>query len=113
MPDDEEEQPFWAVMYNKDGHISMTPSDGSSTPEGTIMYNHWTVVATDLSKKDAAAYVNMNWKEMTPYSVAKTLRDTKFKKYSDEEFEALYHRQSLKEFHATKDAYFAEEAKAA
>ena len=31
------EHKYWAVMYNKDGHISMTPSDGKPTPEGTTV----------------------------------------------------------------------------
>ena len=31
----EREFEYWAVMFNHDGHISLTPSDGKYTPFGT------------------------------------------------------------------------------
>jgi hypothetical protein len=34
MSNDREHE-YWAVMYNHDGHISLTPSDGKHTPFGT------------------------------------------------------------------------------
>jgi len=106
------EHKHWAVMFNDDGHISMTPSDGKPTPFGTKMYKFWTVVATDLLEADARAYVRMNWKDMTPYSVAKTLRDQKkYSHLSDTEFDALWYRQTLDEFKAKKDSFLEEEAK--
>ena len=33
MADDDDK--LYAVMFNDDGHISMVPSDGKSTPFGT------------------------------------------------------------------------------
>ena len=77
------------------------------------VYNDmWTVVATDLSEKDARAYVRMNWKDMTPHSVAKTLRYMPQHNYhtmTDEEFEALWYRQTLDEFKASLPAFLQQE----
>ena len=75
------------------------------------MYKFWTVVSTDMAEDDARAYVRMNWKDMTPYSVAKTLRDLnpKYKNLSDAEFEALWKRTTLDEFYKKKDAFLAKE----
>ena len=77
------------------------------------VYNDiWTVVATDFNEADARAYVRMNWKDMTPHSVAKTLRDMpqhKYKDMGDEEFEALWYRQTVEEFRAALPAFLQKE----
>jgi len=105
---------YYAVMFNADGHISMTRSDGKPTPCGTKKYHDlWTVVATDMTDADARAYVRMNWRDMTPYSLAKDLRangNPKYKHLSDVQFEALWHRQTLEEFQRAKPAFLAKEA---
>lgn len=107
-----ERHAHWAVMYNSEGHISMTTSDGKPVPEGTTIYNTWTCVATDLSEEDARCYVRMNWREMTPKSVAARLRvcHPKFMNLTDEQFEALYYRTTLAEFHEQKAAFLEKEA---
>ena len=73
------------------------------------MYKFWTVVATDMNQEDARAYVRMNWRDMTPYSVAKTLRDTKYKDVSDADFEALWKRTTLTEFYQKKESFLEQE----
>ena len=76
------------------------------------MYKHWTVVAADFSREDAGAYVRMNWKDMTPYSVAKGLRgvNPKYDGLSDAEFDAMWYRCTVKEFRAKKEAFLEQEA---
>ena len=32
---DDKDHPYWCVMFNHDGHLSLTPSDGKHTPFGT------------------------------------------------------------------------------
>ena len=77
------------------------------------VYNDiWTVVATDFKEADARAYIRMNWKDMTPHSVAKTLRDMpqhKYKDMTDEEFEALWYRQTLEEFRSALPSFLRKE----
>ena len=76
----------------------------------TQMYNDmWKVVSNEFSEEDAKCYVRMNWKDMTPYSVAKTLREHKYKGMSDKEFDALWYRCTLKEYWAQKDEFLAKE----
>ena len=111
MPD---ESPYhhWEFMFNPDGHISMTRSEGKPTPFGTKKYGMWTVVASDFNEEDARAYVRMNWRDMTPYSVAKRLRqdgNPKYKDLTDAQFEALYHRMTVEEFQRAKPAFLAKE----
>ena len=71
----------------------------------------WVLIANDFSEADAKAYVRMNWKDMTPYSVAKTLRSTKYKDLTDAQFEAMWYRQTLDEFKAGKGAFLEAEAR--
>ena len=77
------------------------------------VYNDiWTVVATDFKEADARAYIRMNWKDMTPHSVAKTLRYMPQHNYhtmTDEEFEALWYRQTLDEFKASLPSFLQQE----
>jgi hypothetical protein len=51
---------------------------------------------------------------MTPKSIAKGLRkqSPKYASLTDEQFEALWYRQTRDEFHATKGAFLEEERKA-
>ena len=94
---------------------ALPASDGTPTPEGTKMYEHWTVVATDFLEEDAKAYVRMNWRDMTPYKVACSMRTTskKYKDLTDEQFEALWYRQTIAEFRAAKDGFLVKEAEEA
>lgn len=76
-----------------------------------IYHDNWICIKNDFEEKDAKTYVRMNWKCMTPKSVAVGLRDChpKFKDLTDEEFEALYYHQTIEEFEAGKEAFLAEE----
>ena len=110
MPDDEDPDQKFIVMFNGDGHISMGKSDGEPIPFGTTMFEHWTVVASDLSREDAQCYVRMNWKDMTPYSVAKTMRSQKkYRDLNDEEFDALWYRMTPEEYFAAKPEFLEKE----
>ena len=52
-------------------HLSLTAFACVSISQ---MYKYWTVVATDMTEKDARTYVRMNWRDMRPKSVALTVR---------------------------------------
>ena len=75
------------------------------------MYEHWTVVATDFLEADARAYVRYAWKDMTPHSVALTLKefDKRYKDLSEEEFEALWYRPTRAEFEDSKEEFLSQE----
>ena len=75
------------------------------------MYEHWTVVATDFLEADARAYVRYAWKDMTPHSVALTLRefDKRYKDLNDEEFESLWYRPTRAEFESSKEEFLEKE----
>ena len=92
-------------------HLSLTAFACVSISQ---MYKYWTVVATDMTEKDARTYVRMNWRDMRPKSVALTVRNDHpdYKNLTDDQFEALWYRTTLDEFHANKAAFLAEEAAA-
>ena len=75
------------------------------------MYKYWTVVSTDFLEEDARAYVRMNWKDMTPKTVAQGLRscNPKWTSLTDEQFEALYYRCTVEEYFEKKAAFLEQE----
>ena len=105
---------YYSVMLqaNGDGHIGISRSPGNIIAYGTKMYDDmWIMVANNFTLREAEAYVHLNWKDQTPYSVAKGIRHShaRYRELTDEQFEALWYRMTLDEFNEKKAAYFAEE----
>jgi predicted phosphoadenosine phosphosulfate sulfurtransferase len=91
---------------------ALTDCVARGPPDSQVYGDIWTVVSTDFKEKEARAYVRMNWKDMTPHSVALTLRDMpqhKYKDMTDEEFEALWYRMTVEEFHEALPAFLQQE----
>jgi len=96
-----EKPELWCVMTDPEGRCSLGKSDSKPVKPGTMYNDQWTIVAADFSEDDAKLYVRMNWKDMTPKSVADGHRSwdhPKYKHYTEEEYNALWYRMTKDEF---------------
>jgi len=116
-PEYKPEKPeFWCVMTDPEGRCSTGKSDSKPVKPGTKYNDQWTIVATDFTEEDAKLYIRMNWKDMTPKSVADGHRSwdhPKYKDYTEAEYDALWYRMTKAEFVKSAPAARIAEAEAA
>ena len=99
--EDPPDTPWAALVHRETKWISIGKSYAMA-PEGKG-YGKWELISDKFTEDEANRYVRMNWKDrlFTPYEQAKVDRErglVPYCKMDDEEFEALFYRQTLEEF---------------